>query len=246
MERGLLEDLVAFSAVARLCSFKRAAEELGLSTSTLSYTIKRLESRLGVRLLQRNSRSVAATVAGERLMATLTPALVNIAGVVGELRRERGSVAGVVRITAARQAFEAVIRPVLSAFSVRYPDAVIEVMIDYKFRDIIRDRFDAGIRIGEKLEQDMIAIPVGPALRMAVVASPSYLHEHPKANVPDDLVTHRCIGYRMRYNGAIVPWVFKSNGREADGATGDRRSWSGLRSRSPVAVRRAACAAGVR
>jgi DNA-binding transcriptional LysR family regulator len=191
MERGTLDDLAAFSVVARERSFTRAAARLGLSTSALSYQIKRLERRLGIRLLQRNSRSVATTDAGERLLQTLAPALEDIGEAIDDLGRQRDSVSGTVRITATRQAYEAVIRPVLTEFGASHPDATIEVLIEYEFRDIIESRLDAGIRMGEKLEQDMMALAVSPELRMAVVASPNYLAIHRAPEAPQDLSRHR-------------------------------------------------------
>ncbi len=211
--RGL-DDLAAFSAVARQRSFTRAAAELGVSTSALSHTIKRLERQLGARLLQRNSRSVTPSEAGERLLRTLEPALADIGDAIDELGRQRDSVAGAVRITATRQAYEAVIRPMLRDFGERHPDATIEILIDYELRDIIASRLDAGIRLGEKLEQDMVALRVGPELRMAVVASPAYLAAHAAPRTPQDLAGHRCVGYRMRAGGASIPWDFARDGRD--------------------------------
>ena len=216
MERGTLDDLAAFAAVARERSFTRAALGLGLSTSALSHQIKQLEQRLGVRLLQRNSRSVATTEAGEHLLQTLTPALAQIGEALEDLGRRRDSVAGTVRITATRQAYEAVIRPVLAEFGASHPQAKIEMMIDYEFRDIIADRLDAGIRIGEKLEQDMIAVSGSAALRMAVVASPGYLAIHPAPEAPQELGRHRCISYRMRVGGRLIPWEFERDGRDLE------------------------------
>jgi DNA-binding transcriptional LysR family regulator len=214
MQRGDLDDLSAFAAVARERSFTRAAAGLGLSTSALSYRIKRLEDRLGVRLLQRNSRSVATTDAGERLLHTLAPALEDIGEALDDLGRQRDSVSGTVRITATRQAYEAVIRPILPGFGASHPQATIEVLINYEFRDIIADRLDAGIRIGEKLEQDMIALSVSPELRMAVVASPDYLLAHPAPEAPQQLGEHRCINYRLRAAGNMMPWEFERDGRD--------------------------------
>ncbi len=147
-----LDDLVAFACVARLRSFTRAAAELGTSTSNLSHTIKRLESRIGVRLLQRNSRSVAASEAGEGLLNAIAPALQGIANAMEALQRTRDRVSGTVRLTATRQAYEAVLRPVLADFGAAHPNATLEVLIEYGFRDIIADQFDAGIRLGEKIE----------------------------------------------------------------------------------------------
>ena len=158
MERGSLDDLVAFAAVAPTRSFTRAAPELGLSTSALSYTIKRLEARLGVRLLHRNSRSVAPTTPGERLLQTLEPVLGEIGGALNDICRKPGGLSGAVRLTATRQAYEAVIRPILVDSNAAHPDVVIEVLIEYEFPDIIESRLDAGIRTGEKREQDMIGL----------------------------------------------------------------------------------------
>ncbi len=213
MGRGSLDDLAAFAAVARARSFTRAAAGLRVSTSALSHTIKGLEARLGVRLLQRNSRSVSATAAGERLLGTLGPALAEIGGALEELGRERGLVSGTVRLTATRHAFETVIRPVLPGFLAAHPRAGVEVLIDYRLRDIIAERLDAGIRLGEKLEQDMVAVGVGPALRMAVVASPSYLAAHPAPHTPQALMEHRCINYRAAASRQTLDWEFEREGR---------------------------------
>lgn len=216
MNRGSLDDLAAFAAVARALSFTRAAAELRLSTSALSHTIKGLEARLGVRLLQRNSRSVSVTAAGERLLRTLEPALSEIGGALEALDRDRDLVSGVVRLTVTRNAFETIIRPVLPRFLAQHPQAGVEVLIDYQLRDIIAERLDAGIRLGEKLEQDMIAVRVGPDLCMAVVASPSYLAGHPPPETPQDLAGHRCVNYRMMASGETYDWEFERDGRALD------------------------------
>jgi DNA-binding transcriptional LysR family regulator len=216
MSRSSLDDLAAFAAVARAQSFTRAAVELRVSTSALSHTIKGLEARLGFRLLQRNSRSVSVTAAGERLLRTLEPALAEIGGALEELNREHDLVVGSVRLTTTRHAFETVIRPVLPGFFADHPQANIEVLIDYQFRDIIAERLDAGIRIGEKLEKDMIALRVGPDLRMAVVASPAYLSEHRTPLAPHDLTGHRCVNYRMMASGQAYDWEFEREGRALD------------------------------
>lgn len=213
MQKRNLDDLAAFVAVARTRSFTKAAPELGLSVSALSYAIKGLERRLDVRLLQRNSRSVAPTTAGARLLETLQPAFDDVARALQDLARDRGAVVGIVRLTMTRQAYEAVIRPVLAAFAAQYPAAQIEVLIEYEFRDIIAASLDAGIRMGEKLERDMIGRQVGPDLRMAVVASPDYLADRPPPDEPADLRNHSCVRYRMRPNGFVVPWEFEHEGR---------------------------------
>lgn len=214
MTRGSLDDLAAFACVARMRSFSRAAAELGTSTSNLSHTIKRLEAQLGVRLLQRNSRSVAASEAGQELLASLAPALQHIEAAVDTLRSSRDRASGTLRLTSTRQAYEMVIRPVLPAFTEAHPNATVEVLIEYGFRDIIADQFDAGIRLGEKIAQDMIALKVGRDLRMAVVAAPSYLARNGAPQHPRDLMQHRCINYRMMAAGAIYAWEFERNGRE--------------------------------
>jgi DNA-binding transcriptional LysR family regulator len=210
--RGGLDDLMAFAAVARARSFTRAAAALGTSTSNLSHTIKRLEGRLGMRLLQRNSRSVSVSEAGDELLRSIGPELERIENAVGRLKLKRSSISGAVRLTATRQAYEMVIRPMLPAFVAAHPDAAVEVLIDYGFRDVIADQFDAGIRLGEKIEQDMIALKVGPDLRMSVVAAPSYLARYGTPRHPRDLVNHRCINYRMVASGAIYAWEFEQNG----------------------------------
>ena len=211
--RASLDDLAAFACVARLRSFTRAAAVLETSTSNLSHTIKRLEARLACRLLQRNSRSVSATEAGEALLATLGPALQSIDEALDSLDLGRDSVSGTLRLTVTRQAYDMVVRPVLPAFTAAHPDATIEVLIEYGFKDIIAGQFDAGIRLGEKLEQDMVALKVGPELCMAVVASPGYLARHGAPNLPEDLIRHRCINYRMIAAGTIYAWEFERDGK---------------------------------
>lgn len=213
MLRGTLDDLAAFAEVARQRSFTRAAAELRLSTSALSQTIKVLETRLGVRLLQRTSRSVSLTSAGEDLLSTLAPALGDIEGALADIGRKRDAAAGTVRITTVRHAFETVIRPVLPELSATNPGLVLEVLIDYALRDIVAERLDAGIRLGEMIEKDMIAVRVGPDLRMAVVASPAYLASRSAPETPQDLARHRCINYRLVSSGAIYAWEFEKEAR---------------------------------
>jgi DNA-binding transcriptional LysR family regulator len=212
MAKPSLDDLAAFVAVARNGTFTRAAAVLGTSTSNLSHTLRRLEARLGYRLLQRNSRSVSTTEAGGVLLASLLPALENIDGVLDALDQGRHRVSGTLRLTATRQAYEAVIRPVLPGFAASYPDVTVEVLVDTAYRDIIADRFDAGIRLGEKLEQDMIGLKVGPMLSMAVVAAPDYLAQAGAIHHPNDLTAHRCINYRMVSGGTLYAWEFERDG----------------------------------
>lgn len=214
IERGQLDDLAAFARVAALRSFTRAAAELGVSTSNVSHVVRKLEARLGVRLLQRTSRSVAPTAAGEELLATLEPAIAGIGKALAALQTERDAVVGTLRLTATRQAYDAVLRRVATEFARRHPRATIEVMIDYAFRDIVADRFDAGIRLGEKLDGDMIAVRVGPDLRMAVVATPNYLAMHGTPQHPRELLRQRCINYRLTTADALYAWEFE-RGEEA-------------------------------
>ncbi len=212
MSKASLDDLAAFTAIVRHGGFTRAAASLGTSTSNLSHTIRRLETRLGYRLLQRNSRSVSATEAGETLLAELEPALAAITATLDRIDRGRERVSGTLRITATRQAHDAVIRPILRAFTENHPDAVVEVLIDYAYRDIVADRLDAGIRLGEKLEQDMVALKVGPDLSMAVVAAPGYFATRAAITHPRDLMDHRCINYRLVGAGTLYAWEFEKDG----------------------------------
>ena len=214
--KASLDDLVAFAAVAHARSFTRAAASLGTSTSNLSHIIRRLEARLGYRLLNRNSRSVSATEAGETLLSTVAPALESIEAALETLDLNRDSVSGTLRLTATRQAYEAVVRPILPDFIAAHPDAIVEVLIDYAYRDIVADRFDAGIRLGEKLERDMIALKVGPELSMAVVTTPDYLQHHGPIDHPSDLTRHACINYRMLTAGTLYAWEFERDGQLLD------------------------------
>ena len=162
------------------------------------------------------SRSVSVTEAGETLLRRLDPALAEIAGALDDVGRQSGKVSGTVRITATRHAFETVLRPILPGFGESHPEATVEVLVEYGFRDIVADRFDAGIRLGEKVEKDMIAVAVGPDLRMAVVASPSYLARHAAPETPVELTRHRCINYRMMASGSLYAWEFERDGRALD------------------------------
>ena len=216
MTRASLDDLAAFTVVARMRSFTRAAAVLGASTSNLSHTIRRLETRLGCRLLQRSSRSVSPTEAGQILLETLGPSLESIDGALDARDVGLDRVSGTLRIAATRQGYDAVIRPVLPGFIAAHPHAAVEVVIDYAYQDIVADRFDAGIRLGEKLEQDKIALEVGPNLRMAVVATPDYLGRSTPITHPTDLIRRRCINYRLVGAGTIYSWEFERDGQTLD------------------------------
>ncbi|WP_443749848.1 LysR family transcriptional regulator [Asticcacaulis solisilvae] len=214
MLRETFSHLIAFQAVARERSFTRAAAQLGVSQSALSHTVRDLEERLGVRLLTRTTRSVAPTEAGERLLGTLTPHLDEIeAGLaaIGELREKP---AGTIRITAGEHSAETYVWPVLAKLLPDYPDIHVEVSIDYGLTDIVAERFDAGVRSGEQVAKDMIAVRIGPDMRMAVVGSPAYFDGHPRPGIPQDLTAHRCINLRLPTRGGLYAWEFEKAGRE--------------------------------
>jgi DNA-binding transcriptional LysR family regulator len=208
-----LNDLAVFRVVAAERSFTRAAARLGVTQSALSQTLKRLEAELGLKLLVRTTRSVAPTHAGEQLLATLDPALADIGAVLDLLQRQRGEPGGTLRITTGKHAADTVLWPALAELLPRHPDIHVEVSVDNDYVDIVAQRFDAGIRMGEQLERDMVGIPIGPALRMAVVAAPAYFAEHGRPGTPAQLRNHRCIRF-MRGNGTVPPWEFEQDGRK--------------------------------
>ena len=215
MERENASDLIAFLAVARERSFTRAAAKLGISQPALSQIVRNLEERLGVRLLSRTTRSVAATQAGERLVQALGPKFdemdVELAA-LGELRERP---AGNVRITSTEYAAEAILMPALAKILPNYPDIKVEVILDYGLTNIIAQQYDAGIRPGEMVAKDMIAVRVGPDLRMAVVGAPSYFERHKKPRTPQDLTNHNCINLRLpTHGGSLYAWEFEKSGRE--------------------------------
>jgi DNA-binding transcriptional LysR family regulator len=214
MERDDLVDLNAFMAVAAERSFTRAAAKLGTSQSALSHTVRRLETRLGIRLLTRTTRSVAPTAAGERLLATLTPALGMIDAELASLSDLRDKPRGMIRITTSEHAAETVLLPVLAPFLAEYPDIQVELSIDSGLTDIVTDQFDAGVRLGEALAKDMVAARIGPDLRMAVVGSPSYFAQHPVPKTPQDLAQHNCINLRLRSAGGMYAWELEQGDRE--------------------------------
>ncbi len=214
MQREELVDLNAFLTVAEEQSFTRAAAKLGTSQSTLSHTIRRLEARIGVRLLTRTTRSVAPTEAGERLLATLRPALAGIGAQLASLGELREKPAGTIRITAGEHAANTVLWPVLERLLPDYPDIHVELSIDSALSDIVTERFDAGVRLGEALAKDMIAARIGPDLRMAVVGAPAYFDTRPAPRTPQDLAEHRCINLRHQSSGALYAWELEKDGRE--------------------------------
>lgn len=214
MRGNELGDLVAFLAVAEERSFTRAAAKLGVSQSALSYTIRRLETRLGVRLLNRTTRSVAPTEGGERLLRTLRPAFEQIdteLEAVGELREKP---AGTVRIAANDHAADTLLWPALERLLPDYPDIKVEIDIDYGLTDIVQGRYDAGVRLGDQVAKDMIAVRIGPDLRMAIVGAPSYFAHRSEPKSPKELVHHRCINFRQPTAGGLYAWEFEKRGRE--------------------------------
>jgi DNA-binding transcriptional LysR family regulator len=198
MERDDLVDLNAFMAVAEARSFTRAAAKLGTSQSALSHTIRRLETRLGVRLLTRTTRSVAPTQAGDKLLSTLGPAFDSIGAQLVSLGEFGDKPYGTIRITTSEHAATTVLWPVLEQYLRDYPDVHVELSVDSGFSVIVSDRFDAGVRLGEALAKDMIAARIGPPLRMAVVGAPSYFKDRQKPKTPQDLADHRCINLRQQ------------------------------------------------
>ncbi len=214
MRREDLVDLNAFVMVAEEKSFTRAAARLGTSQSALSHTIRRLEAQLGVRLLTRTTRSMAPTDAGERLLATLRPALDSISAKLNSLSELREKAAGTIRITTSEHAADTILWPALEKLLPGYPDIHVELSIDSRLTDIVAERFDAGVRLGEAVAKDMIAARIGPDLRMVVVGSPSYFEKHPIPLTPQDLAEHRCINLRMLSSGGFYAWELEKNGRE--------------------------------
>ncbi len=214
MQRGHLDDLVAFVAVGREKSFTKAAAKLGVSQSALSHTIRELEARLGVRLLTRTTRSVAPTDAGERLLHTLAPRFEEIEAGLAALSELRDKPAGTIRITTTDYAADTILWPKLVKFLRRYPDIKVEIVVEYGLTDIVTQRFDAGVRAGEQVAKDMIAVRIGPDLRSAVVGAPSYFNKRPEPKRPQDLIGHDCVNLRLSTLGGLYGWEFEKAGRE--------------------------------
>ncbi|NEJ19762.1 LysR family transcriptional regulator [Rhizobium leguminosarum] len=214
MPRPAVNDLIAFLAVARAQSFTKAAGKLGVSQSALSHTIRGLEERLGLRLLTRTTRSVAPTEAGERLLVSIGPRLDEIESELAALSAFREKPAGTVRINAGEHAADAVLWPALEKLLPDYPDINVEIIVDYGLTDIVAERYDAGVRLGEQVAKDMIAVRIGPDMRMAVVGAPAYFDTRPKPLTPQDLTDHNCINLRLPTYGSVYAWEFEKDGRE--------------------------------
>ncbi len=214
MSRENLNDITAFLAVAREQSFTRAAAKLGVSQSALSHAIRALEERLGVRLLTRTTRSVAPTEAGERLLRTAGPRLDEIDAELADLSELREKPAGNIRITAGEHSANTVLWPALAKLLPSYPDIKVEIVVDYGLTDIVAERYDAGVRLGEQVAKDMIAVRIGPDFRMRVVGAPSYFASRSKPKKPQDLTDHICINLRLPTYGGFYAWEFEKRGRE--------------------------------
>jgi DNA-binding transcriptional LysR family regulator len=213
MAHTKVNDLQAFLAVARDQSFTKAAEKLGITPSALSHTIRALEERLGVRLLARTTRNVAPTEAGERLMRSIAPLFDQITAEVEALGELRDKPRGTIRVTCTDDQIEMCLRPMLAEFLKNYPDITLEFYVDYGFTNVVEERFDAGIRLGEAISKDMIAVRIGPDWRLVVVGSPAYFERNPPPKTPHALTRHACVNIRHRPSGAIYAWEFEKNGK---------------------------------
>jgi DNA-binding transcriptional LysR family regulator len=214
MQRENFNDILAFIAVAREGSFTKAAAQLGVSQSALSHTIRNLEARLGIRLLTRTTRSVSPTEAGERLLVTVAPRFEEIEAEVAALSALRDKPAGTIRISTAEHAANTVLWPKLADFLPRYPDIHVEIIVNYGLIDIVEQRYEAGVRLGDQVAKDMIAVRIAPDLRMAVVATPSYFSKRPPPQVPQELTAHNCINLRLPTHGSLLVWEFGREGEE--------------------------------
>src|SRR5512145_81034 len=205
-------ELAAFAVVAKERSFTRAAAKLGVSQSALSQTIRGLEERLGLRLLTRTTRSVSLTEAGGRLFQTVVPRFEEIKRELTALNTLRNMPAGTIRITAGEHPAISIVQPALKRFLPDYPDINVELIVDYGLTDIVAQGYDAGVRLGEQVAKDMIAVRIGPDMRMAVVASPAYFKTHPAPATPQDLTSHKCINTRLPTYGGLFPWGLEKDG----------------------------------
>ncbi|GLQ08788.1 transcriptional regulator [Devosia yakushimensis] len=213
MPREDISDLVAFVAVANERSFTRAAARMGVSQSALSHTIRKLEARLGLRLLTRTTRSVSPTEAGERLLVTVAPRFEEIEAGLAALRDLSEKPSGTIRITATEHATNTVLWPKLARVLPLYPDIKVEIIIDQGFTDIAAHQFDAGVRLGEDVEKDMIAVRIAPDLKLVAIAAPAYLAGRDRPTIPQNLTAHRCINLRLSTHGGLYAWEFEKNGQ---------------------------------
>jgi DNA-binding transcriptional LysR family regulator len=214
MQRGQLDNLLAFIAVGQERSFTKAAAKLGVSQSALSHTIKELEARLGVRLLTRTTRNVSPTNAGERLLHNIAPRFEEISAELRAVTELREKPAGTIRITATEFAIDTLLLPKLAKLLCGFPDIKVEMIADYGLTDIVAQQYDAGVRSGEQVAKDMIAVRIGPDMRMAVVGAPAYFRTHPEPKRPQDLLGHNCINLRLPTHGNTYAWEFEKGSRQ--------------------------------
>lgn len=214
MSRANLNELHAFVIIAREGSFTRAAAQLGVSQSAISHTMRALETRLGVRLLTRTTRSVSPTEAGQRLYQSMAPRFDEIEKELAAVTEFRDTPAGNIRISASEHAANNILWPKLLKVLPSYPDIKVEITVDYALSDIVAQRYDAGVRLGDQVAKDMIAVPIGPRLHMAVVGSPDYFGKHPHPLAPSDLSAHNCINLRLPTYGSLLQWDFEKDGHE--------------------------------
>jgi DNA-binding transcriptional LysR family regulator len=241
MQREQLADLAAFVAVAQERSFTRAAAKLAITQSSLSHTIRRLESRLGLRLLARTTRSVAPTDAGERLLRALSPAFEGIDAELASLSELRENPSGSIRITTAEHAADTILMPALERLLPDYPDIKVEITVDYGLTDVVAERCDAGVRLGEQVAKDMVAVRIGPDMRMAAVAKPSYLATRRAPRVPQDLIDHQCINLRLATSSGFYAWEFDKGGRAVKVRVGGQLAFDVL----PMSLRAAQAGLGI-
>lgn len=212
MQYTKVNDLQAFLAVARDQSFTKAALRLGVTPSALSHTVRALEKRLGIRLLARTTRNVSTTEAGDRLLRSIAPLFDQIANELEALGELRDKPSGTIRITCTDDSIELCLRPLLGQFLCDYPDINLELFVDYGFTNVVEERFDAGIRLGEAVSKDMISARIGPDWSLAVVGTPSYFEHHPPPSTPYELTNHACINIRHRPSGSVYAWEFEKDG----------------------------------
>ncbi|WP_213989462.1 LysR family transcriptional regulator [Sodalis sp. dw_96] len=229
-------DLISFIAVARERSFTKAAAKLGVSQSALSHAIRGLEERLALRLLTRTTRSVAPTEAGEKLIASLEPRFADIEGELEALSDMRERPAGNIRLTAGEHAVDYILWPVLKSFLTRYPDIKLEITVDNALTDIVSGRFDAGIRLGEQVAKDMIAVRIAPSMRMAVVGAPTYLERYGVPGAPQELQHHSCINMRLPTMGGLYAWEFEKDGQQLKVRVEGQLTFNSLKQRIDAAA----------
>ncbi len=228
MPRDSLGDLLAFLAVARERSFTRAASKLGVSQSALSHTVRALETRLGVRLLTRTTRSVALTEAGERLLQTVAPRLQEIESEVAAISELGAKPAGTVRITATDHAIDTLLLPRLAPVLAAYPDVKVEISADYRLVDIVAERYDIGVRWGDQVAKDMVAVRLAPDAQMTIVGAPAYVEAHGVPATPQDLLQHNCITLRLASSGGLYAWELKQGSRELQARVSGQGTFNGV------------------